>query len=92
MTIAMTGAMTLILTRFVGALSACAIAAVVVAAVCFSSSFAQAAMSDADQAALKQYTTTCRAEVKEQAKYQEMSWYAQHKAVKDCIKRFQAQH
>ena len=88
----MTIAMTRTLTRFGAALSACALAAAVVAAVCFSSSFVQAAMSDADQAALKQYTTTCRAEVKEQAKYQEMSWYAQHKAVKDCIRRFQAQH
>jgi hypothetical protein len=35
---------------------------------------------------MKQATATCPAEVKQQAKYHEMSWYAQHKAVKNCVK------
>jgi hypothetical protein len=76
--------------RFANTLSAVAVAAVIAA--CTSASVAQAAMSDADKAALKDYTTTCRAEVKEQAKYQEMSWYAQHKAVKNCIQDLQSRH
>jgi len=44
-----------------------------------------APMSDADKAALKQATATCRAQVKEQARFEEMSWYARHKLVKKCI-------
>jgi len=47
---------------------------------------AAAPMSDADKAALKQATDSCKAEVKEQAKYEAMSWWARHKAVKKCIK------
>ena len=38
-----------------------------------------------DKAAVKQATTTCRAEMKEHAKYNEMSLWAQHKAVKKCV-------
>ena len=45
-----------------------------------------APMSDVDKAALKQATATCRAQVKEQARFEEMSWYARHKLVKKCIK------
>ncbi len=78
--------------RFGSALSAGAIGAAIVIAVCTPASVAEAAMSDADKAALKDYTATCRAEVKEQAKYQEMSWYAQHKAVKNCAKDWQSRH
>jgi hypothetical protein len=78
--------------RFANALSAGAVTVAAVIAVCTSASVAQAAMSDADKAALKDYTATCRAEVKEQAKYQEMSWYAQHKAVKNCIQDLQSRH
>jgi hypothetical protein len=44
-----------------------------------------APMSDADKAAAKQAAATCRAQVKEQAQYHEMSLYARHKAVKKCI-------
>jgi len=43
-------------------------------------------------AGIKQATATCRAEVKERAKYHEMSWYAQHKAVKNCVKEALAKH
>jgi len=45
-----------------------------------------APMSDADKAALKRMTDNCKAEVKEQAKYEAMSWWARHKAVKKCVK------
>jgi hypothetical protein len=35
--------------------------------------------------AVKQASATCRAEVKDRAKYNEMSLWAQHKAVKKCV-------
>lgn len=44
-----------------------------------------APMSDADKAASKQATATCKAEVKEKARFQEMSWYERHKLVKKCV-------
>jgi hypothetical protein len=43
------------------------------------------AADQTDKAAVKQATATCRAEVKERAKYNEMSLWAQHKAVKKCV-------
>lgn len=46
---------------------------------------AAAPMSDADKAALKQATAACRAQVKERARFEEMSWYARHKLVKKCV-------
>ena len=45
-----------------------------------------------DRAAVKQATATCRAEVKEHAKYNEMSLWAQHKAVKKCVTEALAKH
>ncbi len=45
-----------------------------------------------DKAAVKQATAGCRAEVKEHAKYNEMSLWAQHKAIKKCIKEALAKH
>jgi hypothetical protein len=48
------------------------------------------AASNAD--ALKQATATCKADVKERARYHEMSWWAQHKAVKTCVKEASAKH
>ena len=45
-----------------------------------------------DKAAVKQATATCRAEVKERAKYNEMSLYARHKAVKKCVADALAKH
>jgi stress-induced morphogen len=72
--------------RFVIALSAGLIAALLVAP-------ANAAkMSDADKAAQKKATTECKAEIKEKAKYESMSWYARHKAVKNCVKDKLASH
>jgi hypothetical protein len=45
-----------------------------------------------DKAAVKQATATCRAEVKDRAKYNEMSLWAQHKAVKRCVADALAKH
>jgi hypothetical protein len=45
-----------------------------------------------DKAAVKQATAACKAQVKEKGKYEEMSWYARHKAVKSCIKDALAKH
>ena len=53
--------------------------------------FAKAA-DQPDKAAVKQATATCRAEVKEHAKYNEMSLWAQHKAVKKCVAEALAKH
>ena len=44
------------------------------------------------KAAVKQVTATCRAEVKERAKCNEMSLWAQHKAVKKCVTEALAKH
>ena len=53
---------------------------------------AAAPTSAADKAAQKKATADCRAQVKEKAKYEEMSWHARHKAVKDCVKETLAGH
>jgi hypothetical protein len=66
-------------------LPARAIAAVLLICAAFVNSPAAAA-SDADAAALKQATATCKAQVKEQAQYKEISLYARHKMVKQCVK------
>ena len=47
---------------------------------------AVAAMSDADAAAMKKATADCKAEVKEKAKYQDLSLMARHKMVRNCVK------
>jgi hypothetical protein len=44
------------------------------------------AMSAADRAARKLAASTCRTQIKEQAHYKDMSWYARHKSVKACVK------
>jgi hypothetical protein len=44
-----------------------------------------AAATDADKAALQQATASCKAQVKEYAKYNETSWWQRHKMVKKCI-------
>ena len=68
-----------------------ALATVVACVFLLAPSFADAA-DQPDKEAVKQATATCRAEVKERAKYHEMSWYAQHKAVKNCVKGALAKH
>jgi hypothetical protein len=50
------------------------------------------AQNQPDKATVKQATATCRAEVKEHAKYNEMSLWAQHKAVKKCVAEALAKH
>jgi stress-induced morphogen len=45
-----------------------------------------------DKAAVKQATATCRTEVKEHAKYNEMSLLARHRAVKKCVAEALAKH
>ena len=57
----------------------------------FTATFAIAA-DQPDKAAVKQVTASCRAEVKEHAKYNEMSLWAQHKAIKKCIKEALVKH
>jgi len=81
------------MSSFVTALSARIIAAALVGSAATLSSTAMAApMSDADKVALKNATDTCKAQVKEQAKFQEMSWWARHKAVKKCVGDMLAGH
>ena len=60
------------------------LAAVIACGLILGPTFAKAA-DQPDKAAVKQATATCRAEVKEHAKYNEMSLWAQHKAVKKCV-------
>jgi hypothetical protein len=50
------------------------------------------AATDTDATALQHATATCKGQVKEQAKFHEMSWYARRKAVKNCIKKTLAEH
>ena len=44
-----------------------------------------AAETEAGKATLQQATASCKAEVKECAKYNETSWWQRHKMVKKCI-------
>lgn len=75
------------MSRFVTALSAGIIAAALAGGTAFMPTPAAAAnTSDADKAALKKATADCRAQVKEEAHYEEMSWYKRHKMVKSCVK------
>ena len=72
-------------------LVAVTIAGALVCGIGFMSTSAKAA-DDPDKAAVQKATTDCKAEVKEQARFQEMSWYARHKAVNNCIKSALAKH
>jgi hypothetical protein len=79
--------------QFVTALSAAIIAVVLLGGTaCVSTPAAAAPMSDADKAAMKKASDTCKAQVKEEARFQEMSWWAKHKAVKKCVKDMLAGH
>lgn len=82
----------MIMLRFLAPLPAVIIVTVFSSVAAFTAKPALAAMSDAEKAALKQATDTCKAQVKEQAQFNEMSWYARHKAVKNCIKETLAHH
>lgn len=69
-----------IMIRFVPAWAT--VAAVVVGSIAFITASAAAAP---DKAAVQDATAKCKAQVKEQAKFQEMSLMAKHKAVKKCV-------
>ncbi len=77
------------MTQFVSALSAGAIATILVTAFAV---MPAAAAPDADKAALAQATAKCKAQVKEQTQFQETSLYARHKMVKKCVQDALAQH
>jgi hypothetical protein len=47
--------------------------------------YAAAAQTGADKAALRQATDSCKAQVKEYAKFNETSWWQRHKMVKKCV-------
>jgi hypothetical protein len=76
------------MSRFISALSA----GIVTAFVLVHSATLTPAAAAADAAAAKQAKANCKAEVKEHARYHEMSWWAQHKAVQKCIKDALAGH
>jgi hypothetical protein len=79
--------------RFGNVLAAGIIALILLGAGAFASApLAAASMSDAEKTALKQATDACKAQVKEQAQFHEMSWWARHKAVKNCVKETLAHH
>ena len=59
------------------------VAAVMASAIAFRWTPTTAATDAADKAAVKEATAKCRAQVKEQAHFQEMSLYARHKLVKN---------
>jgi hypothetical protein len=77
------------MSRLVIALSAGILAVVLMSGTAFVTLPAAAApAADADKAA----TAKCRAQVKEQARFEEMSLYARHKLVKKCVKDTLAGH
>jgi hypothetical protein len=47
---------------------------------------AAAAETDTDKAGLRQATSSCKALVKEYAKYNETSWWQRHKMVQKCVR------
>ena len=67
------------------------LAMIVACSFLFAATFAMAA-GQPDKAAVKQATATCRTEVRDRAKYNEMSLWAQHKAVKKCVTEALAKH
>jgi stress-induced morphogen len=81
------------MSRLVTVLSAGILAVGLISATAFVAVPAAAApTSDADKAAAKDATAKCRAQVKEQAHFEEMSLYARHKLVKKCVKDMLAGH
>jgi len=81
------------MSRLITALSAGILAVVLLSGSAFVAAPASAAAtSGADKAAAKDATAKCRAQVKEQAHFEEMSLYARHKLVKKCVKDMLAGH
>jgi hypothetical protein len=48
--------------------------------------WAAVAATDDEKAAMKQTTATCKAQVKDYAKYNETSWWQRHKMAQKCVK------
>jgi hypothetical protein len=69
------------MSQFTNKISA-GLAAAVIAVCCL---LIAASARAADPAAVKAATATCKAQVDEQARYNEMSWIAKRKAVKKCV-------
>jgi ribosomal protein L12E/L44/L45/RPP1/RPP2 len=81
------------MSRLVIALSAGILAVVLTSGTAFVTLPAAAApAADADKAAAKDATAKCRAQVKEQARFEEMSLYARHKLAKKCVEDMLAGH
>jgi hypothetical protein len=81
------------MSQFINAVSAGVVAAALVGGVVsVTTPTAAASMSDADKAAMKKANDACKAQVKEEARFHEMSWWARHKAVKKCVKDMIAAH
>jgi len=81
------------MSKFVNASSAAIIALALTGGAVFVTKPASAApMSAADKAAMKKTSDTCKAQVKEEARFHEMSWWAKHKAVNKCVKDARAAH
>ncbi len=77
----------------VNALSAGVIATALVGGAASMTTPATAApMSDTDKAAMKKANDTCKAQIKEEARFHEMSWWARHKAIKKCVADALAAH
>jgi hypothetical protein len=67
--------------------------AILVAILLAGSSFVTtSAMSAADKAAVNDATAKCKAQIKEQARLEEMSLYERRKAVKKCVQDLLAGH
>ncbi len=73
------------MSQFIAALSAGILATVLGCGTAFLPTTAAAA-PDADKAVVRQVTASCKAQVKEQAHYEELAWHARHKLVKECVK------
>jgi hypothetical protein len=78
--------------RIAPALFAAVIAAALFGGAGFIAPAGAAPITAAEKAAQKKATADCKAQVREKAKYEEMSWWARHKAVKNCVKGTLAAH
>jgi hypothetical protein len=70
------------MSRFVTIAATFCLATVLIGGTAFIATSASAAP---DKAAVKDATAKCKAQVNEQARFQEMSLLAKHKAVKKCV-------
>jgi len=80
------------MSRIVTAFCAAGIATAHIGGAGFVAPATAATVTAAEKAAQKKATADCKAQVREKAKYQEMSWYARRRAVKNCVKETLAAH